>query len=170
MSYIIQESSCWSIPLTVLVETLLSFTTPTPTAETLAYHRPLLPLYDPLVYLYGYLKKLKELSGTASLMPCEQKFEWYLTTVISQNCMYQLLFWSTSFCVFKNVLHFLPYTIMYFYALLKPSSVLVCPRHRKPNSDSRCLQQSKGLLQGAKQGSRRWISDLLQLGLWVGGF
>ena len=44
-----------------------------------------------------------------------------------------------------------------------------CPRRRKPNSDSdsRTLQQSKGLLQGSKQGGGRQSSDPLPLGLWV---
>ena len=36
---------------------------------------------------------------------------------------------------------------------VKPSKGLACPRHGKPNTDSWSLQQSKGLLQGAKQGS-----------------
>ena len=40
------------------------------------------------------------------------------------------------------------------------------PVGRKSNSDSRCLQQSKGLLEGAKQGSGRQASDPLPLGLF----
>ena len=47
---------------------------------------------------------------------------------------------------------------------------LMCPRHRKPNSDGRCLQQSQDLLQGAKQESGRQASDPLQIGLWVRDF
>lgn len=35
----------------------------------------------------------------------------------------------------------------------KASTGLACPQHRKPNTGSWSLQQSKGLLQGAKQGS-----------------
>lgn len=44
------------------------------------------------------------------------------------------------------------------------------PWHRKPNPDSKCLQQSKGLLQDAKHGSGRQASDRSHLIFELGVF
>ena len=47
---------------------------------------------------------------------------------------------------------------------------LMRPWTESQTLDSRCFQQSKGLLHGAKQESERQASDPLHLGLWVRDF